>query len=1368
MGKLTHNTALATAPVTILPKRRSRAASSAAGRMQLLPQRLNAALAAAFSNAVATVTVSLAGMAIAPMAHAQNLPQGGQVVQGGATFQYNGQTLNVNTTNGAGNRSAINWQSFNIGAGNTTNINQPNAQSTSLNRVVAANPSAIFGTLNSNGQVVLVNQNGIAVGRGGVVDTAGFTASTLNISDADYAAGKLRFTGNGLSGGVQVDGTIRSANGDITLLAPHIATGADALVKASNGNVVLGAGQEVEITGRGLEGVKFIVQSPGDTATNLGNLQGNAVGIFAGTLKHSGAITAQTATLQGGKVVLKALGVTVVSGSIDATGVEGANTQGGTVQILGGNLVDLQAGAVVDVSGDTRGGSILVGGGYQGKDLTVVNAQTTQVAQGVALQANARTKGDGGQVVVWADDTTRFKGSVSAKGGSQSGNGGNVETSGKKQLFLGGTVDTSAAKGKFGSWLLDPADLAIKGGARGSDPGTANTIYETDIESAQSNIMLQADNSITTTGGFGGAGIDLKSPGQSISLNVTASNGGSPAIAMNGVAINTNKGAVTVSVNGSNPGSINMGNISTNSGAIDITSKSNVDGSPSGQVNFGGIVNTNGGAISVNAGGINVAGGKAVAYLDAAAGNINLQATSAAGINITSPGNTVSVGGKNITLITDALTINGATDIGSATGTAQTERVTVKPFSANNISLGGFTVPGVLGLSQATLDRIKVNASSGVLQIGDAGTFSGTVFIANPIRFNQSTVSLLTDPIGSISQAAAIDASTSYLRLEAGTVTLRDAGNKMAGYAGQTTRGRGGDFDVTTSNQNLLLNTIDGATGITSTGAVNLTSAFNGSLGVDATLNLNGDINSRGNVTITGFNRIQLLKATTLIDTNTNTNNAGNSGNIDLGAATIFSSGLNQGLVLDTSSTNGAGGSISMGSVAKSDGEYLNGIVLNSQGTSNGQINLTAGDITVGGGGVTLSGNVALSAASSITTGGGNVVISGSVDGPQKFFIAAGAGDVTIFAPIGSTSAVAELKVGGKNITVDSIDAVDATASGKVISLNATGNLTVRSGASIKASTAASASKPTLALAPASPDTPAGITLTAGGTLTVGGNAVQADGNILLSGKDVAINSLFVDSRKGNIDITSENTLVIAGGANAVAVNGTNGVTLAGQTIELLGGSGTGGATSVSSAAGSITVNAAGNFVIRGGFGDNAYAQLLAAGPVTVTAGKVNINGGSGRGAYAKLDQTNAGTVLNINASAVNLQGGDGSGSYAAIVSNGDIVLTPSSSMSLVQGAGLDADATVLSYAGNVTLPTVCNGCVRLTANPLGNNQTDSGVLGIPPPRTVTPPVVTTPPVATTISVVQTQDILNNLINPIQTTFGAGQDAIVIEGAICR
>ena len=294
-------------------------------------------------------------------------------------------------------------------------------------------------------------------------------------------------------------------------------------------------------------------------------------------------------------------------------------------------------------------------------------------------------------------------------------------------------------------------------------------------------------------------------------------------------------------------------------------------------------------------------------------------------------------------------------------------------------------------------------------------------------------------------------------------------------------------------------------------------------------------------------------------------------------------------------------------------------------------------------------------------------------------------------------------------------------------------------------------------------------TATAGGTLAITGNG----------GLDVQANVA-----AASVQLSAGNSVlkIGQGGANAVAVNGTNGVTLTGQTIQLLGGTGTGGSSSVSSAAGGITVNAAGNFVIQGGSGDNAYAQLLAAGPVTVTAGTVNINGGSGRGAYAKLDLSNAGAVLNINAGAVNLQGG-GPGSYAAIVSNGDIVFTPGSSLSLVQGTGLDADATVLSFAGNVKLPTICNSCVRLTANPLGNNQTDNGVLGIQPPPVVippviippvvtppvvAPPVVITPPVVTTVSVVQTQGILNNLINPMQTMPGAGQDTTVIEGAICR
>src|SRR5690606_21401535 len=89
--------------------------------------------------------------------------------------------------------SAINWQSFSVPRGSVTQFNQPNAASLSINRVVGPDPSAIFGTLSSNGRLVLVNPAGITVGAGAVVDTAGFTASTLRMSDADALAGRLLF-----------------------------------------------------------------------------------------------------------------------------------------------------------------------------------------------------------------------------------------------------------------------------------------------------------------------------------------------------------------------------------------------------------------------------------------------------------------------------------------------------------------------------------------------------------------------------------------------------------------------------------------------------------------------------------------------------------------------------------------------------------------------------------------------------------------------------------------------------------------------------------------------------------------------------------------------------------------------------------------------------------------------------------------------------------------------------------------------------------------------------------------------------------------------------------------------------------------------
>src|SRR5207237_846546 len=176
--------------------------------------------------------------------------------------------------NAAGtNRSVINWQSFSIPSGSSTRFDQPTVQSLSINRVVGNDPSSIFGTLSSNGRLVLVNPSGIAVGAGAVVDTAGFTASTLKMSDADALAGRLVF-GDGLGGGLlKVEGRIVARSGDIVLIAPNVQVGAQALVQAANGATILAAGQKVELTGRGLEGIVMQVQAPENSAVNLGTLQ---------------------------------------------------------------------------------------------------------------------------------------------------------------------------------------------------------------------------------------------------------------------------------------------------------------------------------------------------------------------------------------------------------------------------------------------------------------------------------------------------------------------------------------------------------------------------------------------------------------------------------------------------------------------------------------------------------------------------------------------------------------------------------------------------------------------------------------------------------------------------------------------------------------------------------------------------------------------------------------------------------------------------------------------------------------------------------------------------------------------------------------
>ncbi|MDD9863143.1 MAG: filamentous hemagglutinin N-terminal domain-containing protein, partial [Gammaproteobacteria bacterium] len=225
------------------------------------------------------------------------------------------------------------------------------------------------------------------------------------------------------------------------------------------GGAVSLVGAQVKQTGR-------IVAQGSDTAGAAGADASGAVGtveLRGDAVSHGGEIEVSGAT--GGTALLEAGDTLEVSGSAQALGETGA---GGDIRLLG-ERVNLRAGASADASGATQGGAVRVGGGWQGLERGVRNAWETLVERDVSLRADggrgADGRGDGGEVVVWSDGTTRFAGWISARGGARGGDGGRAEVSGREHLYMRGLADLRAPRGRAGRLLLDPGrvDLCHEG-----------------------------------------------------------------------------------------------------------------------------------------------------------------------------------------------------------------------------------------------------------------------------------------------------------------------------------------------------------------------------------------------------------------------------------------------------------------------------------------------------------------------------------------------------------------------------------------------------------------------------------------------------------------------------------------------------------------------------------------------------------------------------------------------------------------------------------------------------------------------------------------------------------------------------------------
>ncbi|MBK5105881.1 MAG: filamentous hemagglutinin N-terminal domain-containing protein, partial [Burkholderiales bacterium] len=168
-------------------------------------------------------------------------PTNPTVISGAATFAASGKNLNITNTPGA----VINWKGFSVRADEVTRFIQQNAQSAVLNRVTSQEVSSILGQLQSNGRVYLINPNGITIGAGARIDTAGFVASSLNLSDGDALAGRFKLQDTGSSGKVINNGTITTASGGfVYLIAPDVEN--NGIITSPKGEIILAAGKSVE------------------------------------------------------------------------------------------------------------------------------------------------------------------------------------------------------------------------------------------------------------------------------------------------------------------------------------------------------------------------------------------------------------------------------------------------------------------------------------------------------------------------------------------------------------------------------------------------------------------------------------------------------------------------------------------------------------------------------------------------------------------------------------------------------------------------------------------------------------------------------------------------------------------------------------------------------------------------------------------------------------------------------------------------------------------------------------------------------------------------------------------------------------------
>ena len=942
------------------------------------------------------------GFVLLPTSYVWANPAGEAVVGGAATFQRDGNKLTVNQ---ATDRLAVNWQSFNIAAGERTHFNMPSSTSAALNRVIGGNPSSIYGSLSANGILYLINPSGILVGPGGTVNAAAFMASTLDVSTEQFMNAKngagMNFYG---SSGESIinQGNITAEKGDVFLIAQKVEN--RGTINAANGTAgMVGSGQNTDVMVHEVGGKGFairVAQLQGEAAT------GSNRDLPDGEeLLNEGEISAAQAELNAsGNVYALAIRN---SGTIRAKAVV-ANADG-SVRLDGGLGDVINTGKMY---AKNAGDDATAAGGK----IDIAGQNITASPESIMTAAGGEQGGNGGKVKIDSADTTLVQGKVDVTAPSAAAKGGKVELLGERVGLLDeAKVDASGGAG--GGTVLVGGDY-LGGRAASADLKDLAKQETEPVKNAMATVMadtaeIKADATVSGDGGkiilwsdeytgfygdlFARGGVEGGNGGfiETSSKNNLQAFGSANAAAANGKAglwlldpANVNITAATASMNisGGNPNVftptadnatinvatianalltanvvINTEGVGTQNGDITLSSALTVGGTVTGNETTltlnAGTTGAAGGTITINNTITGFSGNKLNVVLNAAGGAVTL-----GNFAMTTQGGSLAVNAGGNVNLNGALTTGGGQI--SVVNTLANGSVTLA--NTGSLTSGGGNITINTGSGGILLTG---NTSSATGNVNLNTTGGGTVTINGTLGTANGNLAVAIAGAGAIAQTGAITTGTGTASFTTGgaTITLANPSNI---FGGAVSLRNSGSFGVSlVSNSALVM-------GAVNVGGGTVLPAVPGTLA----LTFNGNLTQQAGTTITtgGVTTLTATGANRTVNLAPATGSTANS----FGANFAFSGASN---IQDFSLRN------------------LNGITITELSELSSLRNLA---VTFDSGNMTLptfsaSGNVVLT-----TSAAANTITLNNVSVGGNFTVAAGPGTLGAISQTANTTIV--------------------------------------------------------------------------------------------------------------------------------------------------------------------------------------------------------------------------------------------------------------------------------------------------------------------------------------------------------------------------